>query len=820
MQSCARNVRPKARGDLEYFERELDGTHVALVRDPVRGTYIRFNPLQAAMLRALDGRHTVAEIIAGLSEQYAVEIPIAAAERFVAHARELMLLDISAYSVTPPAALQRIRKALRKAGFRALAPHGPAPRSAEAASLAQALAQLEAGHPRAAAGHLAEILRCNPDHARARQLHDLIQTAFIQAAGGTTDFPNWVLFNPSRLLAWLSRTLGGFLFGWTGALAMLAVFCVGAYAYTCVSFDHLDLGPGSVALAVAIVLSSSVLHELGHGLACQHHGGNVTEIGFMLFYYVQPAFYCDTSSSYLITERRHKVTIQLAGTVVSLMSMSAIAIALMVLRPSVWVYPGLALALVFASVTVFANLIPFLKFDGYYAICDYVGFPNLRAHSFKLARGWLSQLLLGIEVPTKELPPRTRRIMIGYALASFAFTVWFIYVAYLRLAAPIVERFRGPGLVFVIVISAYLLRNLTIRPVWDFARLVVRERRRIFTRRRTAVLAVLAAVVIGPWFIRWPVLVDAEFVVVPRQRADVRAQSAGRVEEIFVHEGDRVRRGQPLAVLHSSALSARIAALEAERETSIHQLELVRRGARPEELALARHRLEQARAEVRRSTRDAEVADSLAAASLGTESSADAARASVAGGAGEAGAARWELSRLAAGARPEEVAAAEAVVARIDAELAHLRADQALLTLRSPIDGVVTTAHLEDSLQAMLAPGDPFAEVHDLGAMLAEVSLSPGDPLAEVAPGDEVALRPYSAPHTAISVRVERLREATQSSDGEARVIAVTSPFALAAPISGLSGHARVYGAARSLAYAMLYLPLQRLVRIRLWSMW
>jgi multidrug resistance efflux pump len=820
MPSVAPNAQPKAREDLQYFDQEIDGDDVVFVRDPIRGTYIRFNPLQAAMLRALDGRRTAAEIIAGLSEQYEVEIPSEAAERFIANARKLMLLDITAYSVTTPAALQRIRKALRKAGFQARAPHGPAPRSAEAASLAQALAQLEAGHPRAAAGHLAEILRRNPDNARARQLHDLIQTAFIQAAGRTMDFPNWVLFNPSRMLSWLSRTFGGFLFGWTGALAMLAVLGLGVYAYTCVSFEHLAFGPGNVALAVAILLSCSVIHELGHGLACQRHGGNVTEIGLMLFYYVQPAFYCDTSSSYLLTDRRHKVTIQLAGVVVSFMSLSAIAIALMVLNPSVWIYPALALALVFGSVNVFANLIPFVKFDGYYAICDYFGFANLRARSFKLAGAWLSQQLLGLEAPTEELPPRTRRILIGYALASFAFTVGFIYTAYFRALAPIVERFRGPGLLFVIVLSAYLLRNHTVRPAWDLARLLVRERRRIFTRRRTAVLAVLAAAVIGPWFVRWPVLVDAEFVVMPRQRAEVRAQSAGRVEEILVHEGDRVRRGQPLAVLHSPALSARIAVLEAEREASLHQLERVRRGARPEELALARHRLEHARAEVERSARDAQVASSLAAASLGTESSADAARASLAAGAGEASAVRWELSRLAAGARPEELAAAEAALAGIEAELAHLRADQVLLTLRSPIDGVVATAHLEDKLQAMLAPGDPFAEVHDLGAVFAEVSLSPGDPLAEIAPGDEVALRPHGVPGAEISARVERVRDAAQTSGGEVRVVAVTSPFALDPPISGLSGHARIYGAVHSLAYAMLYLPLQRLVRIRLWSMW
>jgi hypothetical protein len=111
----------------------------------------------------------------------------------------------------------------------------------------------------------------------------------------------------------------------------------------------------------------------------------------------------------------------------------------------------------------------------------------------------------------------------------------------------------------------------------------------------------------------------------------------------------------------------------------------------------------------------------------------------------------------------------------------------------------------------MLAPGDRFAEVHDSGAALAEISLSPGDPLVEIAPGDDVVLRPYGAHGADGSARVERLRAATQTSGGEARVVAVTSPFARWIRRSrGLTGHARIYGAARSLAYAMVYLPVQR----------
>jgi multidrug resistance efflux pump len=810
---------PKVRGDLEYFDQRIEGEEVVLVRDPIRNTYYRFNPLQGAMLQALDGRRTAAEITAVLSARFEVEIPPEAAERFIARARGLTLLEITAYDVTSKAALARVRKALRKAGFRRRAPEAPA-RSAEATGLAAALAQLELGHPRAAAGYLAALLEQNPDNARARQLYDLIQTAYIRSAGATTDFPIWVIFDPSALLTWLCRTLGGFLFSWLGVLAMIAFFCVGMHAYANVSFEHLALGPAEIAIAIVVKTLTGLLHEVGHGLACQRFGGNVTEIGFTLFYYVQPAFYCDTSSSYRIVERRHKMIVQLAGTVVSLMSLSALAIVLVVLHPSVAIYPGLALALIISSALGFVNLNPFLKFDGYYAICDYFGFPNLRARSFKLARAWLYRRLLGIELPTEELPRRTRGYLIAYAILSFLFTALFLYLVFFRLLAPVVEHFRGAGLLFAIALTAYLMRNATLRPMWGLARLLVRERRRIFTRRRAATLLVLAAMAVGPWFLPWPVLVDAEFVVVPHRRADVRAQTAGRVDEILVREGDRVWCGQPLARLRNAALHERVQMLEAEREAAGHHLALLRRGASAEELALARRRLERAETEVQRSTGDAEVARSLAEAALGTQSSADTAHGRVAASAGAAGAARWGLSLLLAGARPEDIAVAEAELASIESQLAHLRTEEERLTLRSPIDGVVATAHLEDQLQAMLASGDLFAEVHDLSAVVVEISLSQRDPLAEIEIGDEIALRAHGAPHGEIRARLARFREAAQGSGGDERIVAVTAPFALERPRSGLTGHARIYGAEHSLAYANLYLPLQRLVRVRLWSMW
>src|SRR6478672_15123 len=108
---------PKARDDLEYFEQVVAGEELVLVRDPVRSMYFRYNPLQAAMLRALDGQRSLQEITASLSERFEVEIAQDAVERFIRRVRELMLLDISAYDVTPEKARKQVRLEMRKAGF-------------------------------------------------------------------------------------------------------------------------------------------------------------------------------------------------------------------------------------------------------------------------------------------------------------------------------------------------------------------------------------------------------------------------------------------------------------------------------------------------------------------------------------------------------------------------------------------------------------------------------------------------------------------------------------------------------------------------------
>jgi multidrug efflux pump subunit AcrA (membrane-fusion protein) len=192
--------------------------------------------------------------------------------------------------------------------------------------------------------------------------------------------------------------------------------------------------------------------------------------------------------------------------------------------------------------------------------------------------------------------------------------------------------------------------------------------------------------------------------------------------------------------------------------------------------------------------------------------------------------ARSKLALVESGAKPEDIAAAEAHRSRLAAQLEHARAERAQLAITSPIDGVVATKHVEDLRFARLARGDTLVEIHDATSFVAEIRLPAGAPLHELAVGDEIALRPIGAPGEDIRCAVARIRDAAtapelrdpiaqlalQPDTGD--LIAMTTPFATSVGRTGMVGHARLYGRRHSLAYAKLYLPLERVFRVELWG--
>jgi len=201
----------------------------------------------------------------------------------------------------------------------------------------------------------------------------------------------------------------------------------------------------------------------------------------------------------------------------------------------------------------------------------------------------------------------------------------------------------------------------------------VLERKRRFLamekRRRAALLAVAVAAALFLVFCPMPMRVSGEATVAPGFRAQVQPEVEGVVENVYVGEGAKVKKGTILADLADWDYRASLAAAEAKYNTAVAQM------------------------------------NRALASNDGTEAGIQRVQANF-----------W---------------AAEVNRARERLERTHLR---------SPIDGVVTTPHVETFVGKHLAVGDGFAEVVDSSRASVDVGIDETD-LSLLHAGERAAVK-------------------------------------------------------------------------------
>jgi HlyD family secretion protein len=203
-----------------------------------------------------------------------------------------------------------------------------------------------------------------------------------------------------------------------------------------------------------------------------------------------------------------------------------------------------------------------------------------------------------------------------------------------------------------------------------------------------------------------------------------------RVEAVLVAAGDRVRAGDPLARLADHPVrAAAVAAAETQVRVAEAELARVRSGARPGDVAAQAARIQATEALLRLAEQTRERRTRLLTAEAATQAQLDDAQAQVARLRAEIATARAVKEALAT-VRAEDVAVAEAALARARADLDLRRAEHALSTIVAPIDGTVLAIHARPGERQGV---DGIATLADVGRM---------EVVAEVYETDALRLRP------------------------------------------------------------------------------
>jgi HlyD family secretion protein len=218
-------------------------------------------------------------------------------------------------------------------------------------------------------------------------------------------------------------------------------------------------------------------------------------------------------------------------------------------------------------------------------------------------------------------------------------------------------------------------------------------------KKLIAIPVILVAVAAGAWWLKHDhAEVGNELVLhgnVDIRQVELAFNASGRIDRVLVQEGDRVGKGQLLALLDTERLKLTLAQTEAQSDVQRSTVAKLKAGSRPEEIRQAAAQRDAAKVAVEDASQVYRRQQDLVARKFVSQQQADSAKNNLDAARQRLNAAE-ETYRLAVlGPRKEDIAGAEAGLAAQNAAVAGLRHDIAEGELHAPANGVIENRILE-----------------------------------------------------------------------------------------------------------------------------
>lgn len=286
-------------------------------------------------------------------------------------------------------------------------------------------------------------------------------------------------------------------------------------------------------------------HEFAHAYTAKSMGLHVRSIG-VLFIVIWPLFYTDTTDVWKVPDRRRRIWVSIAGVTFELV-VAGIALLLWALLPD-----GIARSLMFflsgTSIlsSVFINLNPFMRYDGYYVLMDLWGVDNLRPRASAMLRHAIRRLFLDWKGPAPEIHPRQRSLTVyGFLAALYRIFIGFsIAIAVYYLFFPMLGM-----IIFAMEIWMFILF-----PLWMEIRAVVLQRNFLGSKFRLLFSSLLFLTVIAMLVLPLPHTENVPALLVNKDASEMKAQTPGELVMDMPKEGKEVKAGELLARIASDAL--------------------------------------------------------------------------------------------------------------------------------------------------------------------------------------------------------------------------------------------------------------------------
>jgi putative peptide zinc metalloprotease protein len=372
------------------------------------------------------------------------------------------------------------------------------------------------------------------------------------------------LVDPDRFLTAMLPFVRGF-FSAGGVACLLLLGALGlllisreweAYTHSLVEQYTVE---GLLGIGVAISVSK-VFHELGHGFAAKLHGCRVPSMG-VAFLVLWPVLWTDTTDAWRLSDRRKRLVIDVSGMAAEITVGALASIAWAVLPDG----PARSAMFVLSSttwiLTVFVNIVPLLRFDGYYILSDLLDIANLQERGFAYTRWYIRELLFRPGVSAPERPsPATGRIFIAYSLASWIYR----FTVFTGIAVLVYHfTFKALGVFLAGIEIWFFVAKPIVRELAVWSKIAATHRPNRHTLVTLSVIVALLALLFVPWRGR----VDAPGLLRAGQQITLLAAEPGRLVSM-ARQDQQVAQGDVIFELESAEISHAIEVARAQLDAA------------------------------------------------------------------------------------------------------------------------------------------------------------------------------------------------------------------------------------------------------------
>ena len=307
---------------------------------------------------------------------------------------------------------------------------------------------------------------------------------------------------------------------------------------------------GFLFYAFSLVLVKAI-HEFGHAYVAKNYGCNVNSMGiaFLVFF---PFLYTDNTNAWRLRDYSNRLRINFAGISTELHLALLATFFWSILEPGTLKSIAFFIATTSWVSSLLINISPFMRFDGYYVLADFLRVENLQPRAFSLAKWKLRQIIFGLN---HEQPEKMNTNKINF-LIFYAWSTW-IYRFFLFIGIAILVyhyTFKVLGIILFVVEIIWFI----CLPIYREMALWWKMRRDIglsFNFIRTILfISVLFFLFFYPWknYQKIPAILQSENFI------SIYAPEDAQIKRVHIKEGDKVQKDQLLIELISPSLNYKI----------------------------------------------------------------------------------------------------------------------------------------------------------------------------------------------------------------------------------------------------------------------